>query len=548
MNIVCATLNSKYIHSTLAPWCLKAGVDAFCSEKHNVSVIESTVNADLNDFTDEIISKKPNVIAFSCYIWNIKSIINIAEILKMKTGAVVVLGGPEAEFNYTSILNNYAFVDYILCGEGEWSFSAFIDNLCSATDLHSCHGICFRDNNDIVFKVPLFQTDTPPSPYCDEYFSQLNKRIVYIEGSRGCPYRCSYCLSGTIGKMRCFNIEQIKNDLVRLSQSGTQTIKFVDRTFNADVFYCNEILSFINAEYGKAIPEGVCFHFEMSGDIIKPSTVELLKLMPEGLCQLEIGIQSFNKNTLTAINRASDLDRLIKNVETLLEEQNIHIHTDLIAGLPFENLESFKESFNKAYYVKSNMLQLGFLKLLHGADINSDKVKYGYSFNTEPPYEIISNNWLSAEDLIKIKNCEKALDKLYNNGRFLITLEYILNVTAFSPFDLFSSFGVFIKNVGSSLTEIIECLYLHFSEYCDSNRLKECILCDLASIDANIHIPDKIKVFSPEYKRLKKKYSEYFQENVRIVECRAIHKVFVVRSSSRKNLMNRYTGEYFELN
>lgn len=547
MNIVCATLNSKYIHSALSSWCIRAGIESFCEEKHNVYVVECTINSDLSTFVSEIIDKKPDVIAFSCYIWNIQKIIEATQILKNSIDALIVLGGPEAENNYVEILDKHSTIDYIICGEGEWSFSDFINAYSKNNDLTECNGLCLRQNGTVVHRPAKAIMETPPSPYVDDYFKQLNNRIVYIESSRGCPFRCSYCLSGTIGKMRCFSLDQIKNDLVKLSNTGTKTIKFVDRTFNANTEHCNALLSFILNEYGKNISKNVCFHFEFSGDIIKESTLELLKLMPKGLCQIEIGIQSFNKSTLDSINRSCDLIKLKKNILTLLSFNNIHIHTDLIAGLPFESLDSFKNTFNEAYNLKSHMLQLGFLKLLHGADFNAYTEQYKYNFTETPPYEVISNRWLSHEDLTIIYNCEIALDKLYNSGRFLFSLDYIIRTCVNSPFEILSEFGKTLKADNISLAEISERLFDYFGEFTDKARLRENILCDLASIDANIHIPEKLKIYSKEYKLLKKKYTELFKENIRIVECKSINKIYVVRSSAEKDLRNRRSGIYFDV-
>lgn len=547
MNIVCATLNSKYIHSALAPWCIKAGVDAFCYEKHNVFVIESTINADAESFVKDIIDKKPDIIAFSCYIWNITYIVQAAEILKKQASPVIVLGGPEAEHNYIEILEKHDYIDFILCGEGEWSFSNLVNKLSSNSDISDCFGLCYR-NKDKIFRVPTkYFSQTPPSPYCDEYFTQLQKRIVYIESSRGCPFRCTYCLSGAIGKMRCFNSEQIKHDIIKLSHSGTQTIKFVDRTFNTNTKHCNEILDFIYNEYGKSISENVSFHFEMAGSIIKESTIKILKKMPQGLCQLEIGIQSYNTRTLDAINRRSNINLLEKNISELLSSGNIHIHTDLIAGLPYEDINSFAETFNRAYAIKSNMLQLGILKLLHGADINKDIVRYNYTFSSQPPYCVIKNEWLNEDELLKIRYCENGLDRLYNSGRFLFTLDYIIDELSYRPFDVFYAFGKELNSENISLSKLTEEIFRIFGSFADKEKLREAILCDLASIDANIHIPDSLLINSSRYKKLKKKYTEYYHTNVRIVECNSVNKVYVVCLNQKKNLMNRRCGVFFDI-
>lgn len=547
MKIICATLNSKYIHSSLSPWCLKAGVDKFCNQKHFVEVLEYTINGQVDQFVTEISEKSPDVLALSCYIWNIEYILELCKILKSKAELTIILGGPEASNRYTDLLTNYAFIDFILIGEGEWSFSSFINTVSNNESLEECEGLCYRNDNDIICIPNKIHNETPPSPYCDEYFSQLHNRIAYIESSRGCPFRCSYCLSGTLTKMRCFELNQVFSDIVKLSHSGTRTIKFIDRTFNADSRHCNAILNFIKNEYGKSISDSVCFHFEISGDLLTSETIEILRKMPKGLCQLEIGIQSFNPITLNAISRHCNLQSLEANIRELLSEDNIHIHIDLIAGLPYEDLESFKSTFNRAYKLYCHMLQLGFLKLLHGADLNKDISKFDYVFNTTPPYEIKENLWLSSAKLKKIECCERALEKLYNSGRFHMTLNYLINEIGIAPFDLFCSFSEGNELSNISLSELTRCLYLHFQDFCEKERLRECILCDIVCIDANIRIPDELKCYSKNYKKFKKMFAEKYHCNIKLVECNSINKVYVVKTNSPKNLFGRRNGEFFTI-
>lgn len=531
----------------LAPWCLKAGVESFCKNNHNIKIIETTINGNIEAFAEQISGFNPEIIAIPCYIWNISYIIKLCQLLREQTTAKIALGGPEVAYRSTEILSRFSFIDFVISGEGEWTFSSFIDALSNELSLENAEGLSFRINNLIISNNVLSHRETPPSPYCDEYFAALNNRIAYIETSRGCPFRCSYCLSGRLEKMRCFDLAGIFDNIIKLSNSGSKTIKFIDRTFNADENHCCAILEFILKETGKRIPSGVCFHFEISADILTDRILELFARFPKGLCQLEIGIQSYNKKTLKSINRHCNAEKLDKNINNLLSKNNIHIHTDLIAGLPYEDLNSFIETFNIAYKNKPHMLQLGFLKLLSGAELNSASEKFSYIFNSAPPYEIISNSFLSNYDLSFIKLCECALDKLYNNGRFLITLDYISESTKLSPFDIFRIFSEFSSPEKISLSKLSENLYNCFSAYCSVDILRECILCDLASIDANISIADSLKKYDKEYKTLKKYYSEKYQSVVNIVICKSRNKVYVVDTSKEKDLRNRWAGEYFDL-
>ena len=545
MRIVLATLNSKYIRSNLSLWCIKAGIEAFCTEKHEVIISESTVNADSDVIFNDIVASKPDVVAFSCYIWNIEKILPLCRKIKDSTDCIIALGGPEVEYRYGEILNNYRFVDYVISGEGEWSFSAFINGLTVGNSINA-EGVSFLDNGNIVSFPAIAHRDTPPSPYSDEYFERLNGRIAYMESSRGCPFRCAYCLSGQLSGLRYFDEGIVFDNIVKLSHSGTKTIKFIDRTFNADAKRADAILTFIRDNYGKNINDNICFHFEIAADILKESTMEILASMPSGLCQLEIGIQSFNEKTLNAINRKSDLVKLSENIKRLVSLGNMHIHTDLIAGLPFEDIKSFKNSFNKAFALKSDMLQLGFLKMLYGAEMRRNEDSFPCEYKKAPPYEIISNEWLTQCDIKKLKCCEEALERLYNSRRFLITLDYLFDDMGLDPFDTFCEFGESSEFGGMGLSEFTEKLWLFFKDRCDENKLRECILSDINSLPVNIHIPDCIIEYNPMYKRLKKKYTELLQKNVRIVLLGSEKKVMVIHTDKTYKISGRYFYEIYD--
>ena len=547
MNIVIAGINSKYVHSLLSPWCLKAGVESFCELKHNITIIETTINSSITEFSVEISKLSPDILAIPCYIWNINFVIELSELIKKRIVTKIVLGGPEVAYRSESVLKDYSCIDFVLSGEGEWTFSSLIDVLSLSRSPSEAEGLTYRYNEIIIKTSVKIHKDTPPSPYCEKYFNSLNNRIAYIESSRGCPYKCSYCLSGRLEKMRCFDAESVCENIIKLSNSGAVTIKFIDRTFNANEDHCYSILDFILSEIGSRIPENICFHFEISADILTNKIIELFQKFPKGSCQLEIGIQSYNTDTLNAINRHCNFEKLESNIAQLTENGNIHIHTDLIAGLPYETLESFISSFNRAFRLKTHMLQIGFLKLLSGAAINENINEFTYTFNDTPPYEIVSNKFLSNDELKIIRHCEKSLDKLYNSGRFMLTIDFLLKNTAFSPFELFRFFSDNFETDMISLKELTQNLYICFSPFCNAERLREVILCDLASIDANITIPEILKTYDKEYKRINKFYTEKYQTNVKTVICRTINKVYVVNCDSQKDLRKRKQGKYFDL-
>ena len=293
MKVIIACLNSKFVHASLSPWCLLAGIREFSKNSHDTLVMESTINSDTEAFAHRILNEKPDILAFSCYIWNITKTLEVCQTVKKNHDCKIVLGGPEVAYRSKDILEKYEFADFVLSGEGEWTFPDFIDNI--SGDLSLVSGLTYRNGDEIISVPEKEYTDSPPSPFCDEFFENLNGRISYIETARGCPYRCAFCLSGRCSPLRFFDIQRVKNEIIRLSNSGTRTVKFVDRTFNANAQRANEILLFIKDNYGKDIPSGVCFHFEIAGDILKASTLEILSSMPRGAVQLEIGMQSFNE-------------------------------------------------------------------------------------------------------------------------------------------------------------------------------------------------------------------------------------------------------------
>jgi len=545
MKVIISCLNSKFVHASLSPWCLAAGVCEFSKETHDVSVFESTINGDTEGFARKIIDEKPDVAAFSCYIWNITKTLEICRFIKENHNCKIVLGGPEVAYRPKDVMKKYKFIDFVLSGEGEWAFPDFLDNING--DLSVVSGLTYRQNGEIIVIPEKEYTDTPPSPYSDEFFENLNGRIAYIETARGCPYRCAFCLSGRCSPLRFFEIERVKEDIIRLANSGTQTVKFVDRTFNANEKRANDILKFIKENYGKAIPENICFHFEIAGDILKGSTLEILASLPYGAVQLEIGMQSFNEDVLKKINRKTNTKKLIENIKKLISFNNMHIHIDLIAGLTGEDLESFKNSFNIGYSLKAHMLQMGFLKLLYGAEMRENSEKYPCTFKDEPPYEVTSTPCLSAEEIKMLRNCEDTLDRLYNSGRFLFTLDYLTEEVGISPFDIFNDFGNSVNGNKMRLSDYAEKLYNFFSTECDKEILREKILCDLLCCSSSVQIPEVLKVQDPLYKKAKKYFTENGNKFVKIAILYTKNQIFAVDQSRPKNLHNRYEGKFYSI-
>lgn len=545
MKTLICCLNSKYIHASLAPWCLLAGVKAFAKGSYDIKVLESTINGNLHDFAQKIILENPKVVSFSCYIWNITQTLEICKEIKENLDCKIILGGPEVAYRPKDVLEKYGFIDFVLSGEGEWNFPLLLDNING--NLNIVDGLTYRQNNEIVTNPEKEYINTPPSPYSDDFYKNLNGRIAYVETSRGCPYRCAFCLSGRCSKLRFFDLDQVKKDIINLANSGTQTLKFVDRTFNANSKRANEILTFIKDNYGTKIPKNICFHFEIAGDILTEETLEILSQMPKGAVQLEIGMQSFNEDTLKKINRKTNTEKLIKNIKKLLEFGNMHIHIDLIAGLTGEDLESFKNSFNIGYSLKAHMLQMGFLKLLYGADMRENPEDFPCEYTENPPYEVISTPWISAEEMKTLKNCEDAVDRLYNSGRFLFTLDYLIDEIGISPFDLFNDFGNAIDGTNMRLSDYAIKVYEHFKNQCNEQILREKILCDLLSCSSSVQIPELFKIRDPLYKKVKKYFIENVDKNMKIAILYSKNEIFAINQSTEKDFHGRYKGEFFSI-
>ncbi len=508
--VITATLNSKYIHSSLAPWCIytackSAGVNC------DISVVEGTINEDITQVYKRITDKEPEIVAFSCYLWNIEKTLILAEKLK-KDGCIIILGGPEVSYRQKDILEKYSFVDYVINGEGENTVPPLLEAIaqCGCAEVK---GVAFRRGDEIIVSENDFvDTEKTVSPYCEEYFQSLSGRIAYIESSRGCPFSCAFCLSGRCGKVRFMPLERVKDEMLLLSSMGAVTIKFVDRTFNCNSRRAAEILSFIKDEYGRKIPFGVCFHFEIAADILTEELFDIIEKLPKGAVQFEVGIQSFNENTLRKINRKTNTDKVEANVRRLLSFGNCHIHIDLIAGLPEEDYESFRNGFDRAYRIGANMLQLGFLKILHGSPMGEHREEFPCVHSDKPPYEIISTPYISENELKLLHICENELERLYNSGRFSRTLDYVIRFIP--PFDLFIGFGEFLQQKeekGSIPLDRYTCLaYEYFSliRGVDKKRLRDLMLLDRISTNNSDIIPSCLKVKDDRLKKLKRYLGE----------------------------------------
>ncbi len=505
--VICG-INSQYIHSSLAPWCLLAGIRAF-SDTANVSaeVVEGTVNESEDALLSRILDRSADVIGFCCYLWNISVVLRLTTRIKERCpNTVIVLGGPEVSYRAGTLLRDEPSVDYVLSGEGERPFAELLTAFSHEQTVLSVPGVSYRAEHGIVEGEPYVTKEIPPCPYGEEYFNTLNGRIAYLETSRGCPYSCAFCLSGRCGGVRYYPLERAQDDILKLAKSGAKTVKFVDRTFNANRERALTLIRFILAHYGKEIPTDVCFHFEIAGDLLDEETVTVLSEAPAGLFQTEIGVQSFHAPTLAALSRKTDMPLLIRNVKRLLACHTVHVHIDLIAGLPEETIDIFEKSFNEAYALQPHMLQLGFLKLLHGAPMREDPVRFPCTFSALPPYEVQSTPWVTAEELKVLHAVETVLDRTYNSGRFRRTLRYLLSATDFTPFRLFRALSEQLPTERVSLDAYTEEFYRAASSLpgVDREQLRGNMACDRVATNRSGILPLCLQTHEEERKRLKR--------------------------------------------
>lgn len=428
MKTVILSINSKYIHTLLAARYLKANCKGL-----NVEIAESNINIKLYDLLAEIYLKKPDVIAISCYIFNIEYVRNfLNEIKQLMPNVKIILGGYEVTFDVERYL---PLCDYIIKGEGDFVFNDLLWDIKEKTNKFP----------KVIEAGTIKNLDDIISPYDREYCSLGKDKIIYFETGRGCPFCCSYCMSANTRGVRSFKMERIISDLNKIMSYEPKQIKFVDRTFNFDTKRATKIFKFVIENFSD---KDTNFHFEMAPELFDEDMFSMLKRAKKGLIQFEIGVQSYNPKTLESVGRIADVDRVDDNIKRLISFKNIHIHVDLIAGLPDENLESFINGFDRLFNLKPDCLQLGFLKVLKGSKMYNEK-QQGIIMQNAPPYEIYSTQDLSFDEILQLKNAENMLDLYYNSQRFYKSLNFLLP-DYFKPYQFFYDLGIYIKDNGYS--------------------------------------------------------------------------------------------------
>ena len=389
MKILLTSLNAKFIHSNLAIRYLKGYCEAYSSA--DVAIREFTINDQIEKILASIYLEEPDVIGFSCYIWNIEETLKLASSIKQVIPRCkIILGGPEVSYDSREFMAKFPYIDFIMYGEGEETFRHFVETLENRSDFSSVNGLVYRDGGRVIQNPPrsnMEDLDIIPFPYRDGLLGLENK-IVYYETSRGCPFNCQYCLSSTIDGVRYFSLERVLDEIDFFIDRKVPQVKLVDRTFNCHPKRAKAIIEHIIRREGNTN-----FHFEIAAHIMDRDMLELLRKAPPGLFQLEIGVQSTNEHTLDSIQRKTDIGKIYQVVEKLHTPRNIHIHLDLIAGLPYEDYDSFADSFDDVYSMQPDNLQLGFLKLLKGSSIRQEASEHGYRYTTYAPYEVLGNKY-----------------------------------------------------------------------------------------------------------------------------------------------------------
>ncbi len=433
MKILLTAVNAKYIHSNLAIYSIRANAKEY---RDQIELGEYTINQYTEDILQDIYGKKPEVIAFSCYIWNIRQIKELVrELRKVLPTVPVWLGGPEASYDAKELLEHYPEVTGIMLGEGEESFYG----LCRYYDgksesLSQISGIAYREGEAIVMQPAAHVADLSNLEFAYEDFTDFQHKIIYYESSRGCPFSCSYCLSSIDKSVRFRDLELVKKELQIFLDARVPQVKFVDRTFNCKPSHAMEIWKYL-VEHDNGVTN---FHFEVAADLITEEELALFAVMRKGLIQLEIGVQSTNENTICEIRRKMDFQRVAEIVARIKGLGNIHQHLDLIAGLPEENYDSFAKSFDDVFSLRPEQLQLGFLKVLKGSYMYENRDSYGLMYRSEPPYEVLFTNWITFDEMIRLKGIEQMVELYYNSHQYDKTLEAVLLEEA-SAFRFFES-------------------------------------------------------------------------------------------------------------
>lgn len=480
MKILLTTLNTKYIHSNLA---LKYLYESAGIYRDLLEIKEFTINSDDISVYMEIMRGGYDAVCFSCYIWNISRIAGLIKDIKSSAPEIkIIVGGPEVSYDSEELLNRVPEIDLVIQGEGDAVFYDVVEKLAKGSWDYSGRIVSGTPAEPDVIAFPY--TSSEPDP----------DRIVYYESARGCPYSCSFCLSSVSRGVRLFPMERVKEELGYFVERKVRQVKFVDRTFNVDTERAAEIMNFL-IENDNGVTN---FHFELCGDMISDEMLSAFERAREGLFQVEIGVQSAHDRVLEACSRKVDFEKLKRNTLKILSGRNVHVHLDLIAGLPYETFCDFGDSFNQVYCLEPDDLQLGFLKLLKGTEIRNRAEEHGYVFRDREPYEVISNKYISADEIIRLKMIENVLELYYNKPGFRSTLKYMIANSGKTPFEFYTDLAEFYYGEGYHMAShskggLYEILWKYIEKKGGDNNegLKELLLYDRISVASPSSFSDR---------------------------------------------------------
>ncbi len=436
-------LASQYIHMPLAPWCLKKAVDDALLPI-TAAIADLNINQTQEELLEAVMATKPDILGLSLYIWNRDCAFHLIRRLKaVHPGLIVIVGGPEATFDVKGVLGSVP-ADYVLRGAGEESLPLLLSRLIAGESPEGIPGLCYAAGDGIRI-VPPAPTPAPRSDiYTDEWRKALNGRMVYAETSRGCPFNCAFCLSGNkeapdARQVQFMPEEEALQLLIRLGNVGSDTVKLVDRTFNCHKARTMHLIRGLIDAKARGEIGHVCYHFEVAADLFDDETIELLGTAPAGLFQMEAGLQSFHAPTLEACDRRTDMARLTDRIRRLIALGSIHLHIDLIAGLPQEDFVTFGQSFDCAFELRPHQLQLGFLKFIRGSRLRQES--WGARFAPDTPYEVLSTPFMTYDELSRLRHAAEAVERIHNSGRFALAEQLALEYTGMRPFDLYLRLG-----------------------------------------------------------------------------------------------------------
>ena len=526
--VILLALNAKYFHTNLAVRCLKA----CAGEAYDINIVERTINDDMELVLEQVVELRPDAVGFSCYIWNIEQMLQLASNLKkVLPGCFIFMGGPEVSFECDKLLENNPFIDMIIKGEGEITFCTWIKAYEAGKGYLDIPGtVVRRENMTIANPERQENFDLNSLPFLYHDLSEYENKIVYFESSRGCPMRCAYCMSGLAGQMSYMDFPEIGRAFDWFLKNNVQQVKLVDRTFNFPPERAKKILSML-IELKEEYPASrTNFHFEITASMLNDEFMGIISKAPQGLLQFEAGVQSTNPETLKAISRSVDSTKLLANIKKIVNLGNIIIYADLIAGLPHESYERFKKSFNDVYALGTEKIHLGFLKVLKGSAIKADAQKYGIIYSECAPYKVLETNDISYNELRALEKIEHILERYKNSGNFEFSEKYAAQVFA-APFEFFESFAAYAQKNGffecrQGILKQFDMLY-DFMEKAgleDIAKLKDSLACDWAAMEkprrypkciepketegnrefarAFYNDPEKIEKYLPAYKGL----------------------------------------------